>query len=91
MTFKLKDGKTEISAKDEHNSMAVRTALLIYESFNLLNTGMRTYKSAMRYNELTKEMNLLYDNLEAYRKILIQIYTAKTKGTAPSGICICRL
>ena len=27
-----------------------------------------TYKSAMRYNELTKEMNLLYDNLEAYRK-----------------------
>ena len=36
MTFKLKDGKTEISAKDEHNSMAVRTALLIYESFNLL-------------------------------------------------------
>lgn len=68
MTFKLKDGKTEISAKDEHNSMAVRTALLIYESFNLLNTGMRTYKSAMRYNELTKEMNLLYDNLEAYRK-----------------------
>ena len=68
MTIKLKDGKTEISARDEHNSMAVRTALLIYESFNLLNTGMRTYKSAMRYNELTKEMNLLYDNLEAYRK-----------------------
>ena len=47
--------------------MAVRTALLICESFNLLNTGMRKYKSAMRYNELTKEMNLLYDNL-AYRK-----------------------
>ena len=68
MTFKLKDGKTEISARDEHNSMAVRTALFIYESFNLLNTGMRTYKSAMRYNELTKEMNLLYDNIEAYRK-----------------------
>lgn len=68
LTFRLMNGVTEIAAKDSNDLTAVRTAALIYESFNLLNTGMRTYRSAMRYNELTKEMNLLYDNLEAYRK-----------------------
>lgn len=32
-----------------------------------MNTGMRTYASAMRYKELIKEMNILYDNLEEYK------------------------
>lgn len=68
LTFKFKNGKIIVQAKDSKNLSAVRTATLIYETFNLLNTGMRIYKSAMRYQELTKEMNLLYDNLEEYRK-----------------------
>ena len=67
LTFKLIEGKIKIYAKDENNSNAVRTALLIHETFNLMNTGMRTYASAMRYKELLKEMNILYDNLEEYK------------------------
>lgn len=51
----LKDDKVE------------RTISLIWEVFNLNNTGMRVYKSAMRFKELQKEMNLLFDNLEALR------------------------
>lgn len=68
LIFKLVNGKTEIYAKDQNNSVAVRTASLIYETFNFMNTGMRTYKSKMRYEELTREMNVLYHNLEEYRK-----------------------
>lgn len=67
LTFKLIEGKTEIYSKDKDNLEAVRTASLIYETFNLMNTGMRTYKSEMRYRELTREMNILYDNLEEYK------------------------
>lgn len=32
--------------------------------FNLKNTGMRVYKSEMRVQELTEEMNKLYDSIE---------------------------
>lgn len=41
------------------------TISLVQEIFDLRNTGMRVYKSDMRFKELQKEMNLLYDNLEA--------------------------
>lgn len=42
--------------------------MLVYEVFNLKNTGMRTYKSDMRFQELNQEMNILYDNLEELKK-----------------------
>lgn len=32
------------------------------------NTGMRVYKSEMRFQELNREMNKLYDNLEELNK-----------------------
>lgn len=67
LSFKFENGNTKITAKNENDLIARRTADLIYETFNLLNTGMRTYTSAMRYNELTKEMNLLYANLKEYK------------------------
>ena len=67
LSFKFENGNTKITAKNENDLIARRTAELIYETFNLLNTGMRTYTSAMRYNELTKEMNLLYVNLKEYK------------------------
>lgn len=42
--------------------------MLIYEIFNLRNTGMRVYKSDYRFKTLQKEMNILYDNLEKLRE-----------------------
>lgn len=68
LIFQQKDGNVAIYPKDPCDEEASKTADLIFEVFNLTNTGMRTYKSAMRYEELTKEMNLLYDNLQSYRK-----------------------
>lgn len=43
---------------------AKMTAELVYEVFNKKNTGMRIYKSDMRFKELNKEMNKLYDTLD---------------------------
>lgn len=62
--FRLQGDNVNVLAKNKEDSKAVLTATLIYEVFNLKNTGMRTYKSDMRYQELNREMNILYDNLE---------------------------
>lgn len=40
------------------------TAELVTEVFNLQNTGMRVYKSEIRFQELTLEMNKLHDSIE---------------------------
>jgi len=40
------------------------TAELVYEVFNKKNTGMRIYRSDMRFHELNKEMNKLFDTLD---------------------------
>ena len=50
------------------NEEVERTIMLIQEVFNLKNTGMRVYKSNLRFKELQKQMNLLFDNLEALKK-----------------------
>ncbi len=68
MFFRLRNGNVEISSKDKENEKAGLTAMLVYEVFNLKNTGMRTYKSDMRFQELNQEMNILYDNLEELKK-----------------------
>lgn len=62
--FRLCDGKTEIIAKNMDDYDAKMTAELVYEVFNKKNTGMRIYKSDMRFKELNKEMNKLYDTLD---------------------------
>ena len=64
MNFKLINKEIEVRAKNDFNEKAALTAALIQEVFNLKNTGMRIYKSEMRFRELNKEMNKLYDNLE---------------------------
>lgn len=51
-------------ARNKNDTEAALTAELVYEVFNLKNTGMRIYKSDMRLQELNREMNILYDNLE---------------------------
>lgn len=68
INFKLINQDIDVRAKDNTNEKAVLTAMLVGEVFNLKNTGMRVYKSEMRLQELTKEMNKLYDNLEELKK-----------------------
>ena len=67
ISFELEDEKVKVTAIDDNKS-AILTAELITEVFNLMNTGMRVYKSQQRYKELNCEMNKLYDALEEIRK-----------------------
>jgi uncharacterized protein (TIGR02646 family) len=62
--FGLLNEATQIYARDKENEKAILTAQLVTEVFNLKNTGMRTYKSDQRFQELNQEMNKLYDALE---------------------------
>ena len=66
--FRLINEEIHVSAKDNSNKEAVLTAILVQEVFSLKTTGMRVYKSEMRFEELNKEMNKLYDNLEELNK-----------------------
>ena len=66
--FSLENEKVSVTARDDNNDMAVLTATLVSEVFELKNTGMRVYKSDMRFQELNKEMNKLYDNLEELKR-----------------------
>ena len=68
MIFLLSDNKVSAAAKNVENYEAVLAATLVEEVFGLHNTGMREYKSDMRLQELNREMNVLYDNLEALKK-----------------------
>ncbi len=65
--FRLIGDDVIVDAKDESDSQAVLTAELITEVFNLKNGSMRKYKSDMRFQELTKEMNILYDSIEEWK------------------------
>lgn len=64
MFFSLKEGNVQILAKDEKDFQVVLTAELISEVFDKKNTAMRTYKCDMRFQELNREMNKLYDSIE---------------------------
>lgn len=68
ISFRLDSNNVEVLAKSMADRKAVKTAQLVWEIFKIRNTGMRIYKSEMRLKELQKEMNLLYDKLEAYKK-----------------------
>lgn len=64
MFFRLQEEDVQIIAKNEKDVQAVLTAELITEVFDKKNTAMRTYKCNMRFQELTREMNKLYDSIE---------------------------
>ena len=66
--FKLINEDVYVKARDDTDEKAVLTAMLVWEVFNLKNTAMRVCKSEMRFQELNKEMNKLYDNLEELNK-----------------------
>lgn len=62
--FRLCNGNTDVQAVDSGDEDAKMTAELIMEVFNKVNSGMRVYKSNMRFEELNREMNKLYATLE---------------------------
>ena len=67
--FECDDKNIFLRSKDKNPSETTkRTMDLIQEVFNLKNTGMRVYKSDIRFKSLQKEMNLLFDNLEGFKK-----------------------
>ena len=66
--FRMTENAVAADAKNENDVSAVVTAELVCEVFNKKNTGLRDCKTEMRFQELTREMNLLYDNLEEIKK-----------------------
>lgn len=62
--FRLHDGNTDVTAVDSKDYDAKMTAELVTEVFNIMNSGMRIYKSEFRFRELNKEMNKLYHTLD---------------------------
>lgn len=67
--FLLEADQIKLRKLSKQNDMITdRTIELVWEVFNLQNTGMREYKSDMRLKELQKEMNLLFTNLEDLKK-----------------------
>lgn len=68
LSFRLQEANVQVAAKNQRDYQAVLTAMLVQEVFQLKNTAMRDYKRAMRFQELNREMNLLYDNLEEMKK-----------------------
>lgn len=62
--FRLHDGNTDVQAINPEDEDATMTAELVTEVFNLKNSGMRVYKSDMRFSELNREMSKLYSALE---------------------------
>lgn len=47
---------------------SIQTAKLVYDVFNLKNSGIRIYTSQYRLNELKKEMNTFFKSLIKYNK-----------------------
>ncbi len=66
--FELRGQNVLVKEVDSGDREAVLAAQLVTEVFNIRNTGMRVYKSDMRFKMLQREMNVLYKKLEAYKK-----------------------
>ncbi len=68
ISFRFQKADVIAEAKNPEDSKAVLTATLVREVFHLKNTAMRDYKRELRFRELNKEMNILYDNLEEMKQ-----------------------
>lgn len=84
ITYELLENTVRVEADHVGGDRSALTAELINEVFNIRNTGMRVIKSDMRLKELQKEMNVLYDQLEKYKrnpnsKVLIRTLRALLK------------
>ncbi|MBS5214152.1 hypothetical protein [Megasphaera sp.] len=60
------DNDVQIEALDQ-SEVSLMTASLIYNVFNLKNTGMRTNNSAVRLKALQEEMNIFFNELHRYK------------------------
>lgn len=68
LVFGIENRNVKVKVRDDSKEEAGRTAELVEEVFNLRNTGMRIYKSELRFTMLQSEMNVLYTVLGRYRK-----------------------
>ena len=69
LTFKINENAVEIEKKEETEDKTLdRTIELLQEVYGIDNTGMREYKSDMRFKGVLRQMNLLYDNLEQLKE-----------------------
>ena len=67
LDFSLIEDDVLIKAVDNNDEQSVLTAELIYETFNLRNTGIRKAASENRMQSLLLDMNVLYSELENYK------------------------
>ena len=68
LRFSFREDDIKVSALNPNDERSVITATLIYETFNLRNTGIREAASQTRINSLLETMNVLYRELEKYKK-----------------------
>lgn len=68
LRFTLQDDDINVEPIDIDNGQAVLTANLIYETFNLRNTGIREAACEYRIQSLQAAMNVLYRELEKYKE-----------------------
>ena len=69
LTFRINENAVEIEKKEEKEDKTLdRTIELLQEVYGIDNTGMREYKSDMRFKGVLRQMNLLYDNLEQLKE-----------------------
>lgn len=64
LLFHITQNEVKVVSINKDDIQAQLTADLINETFNVRNTGIRTITCKYRYNELLKQMNLLYKILE---------------------------
>lgn len=76
--FRLHNGVTDVIPVHNWDNEAKMTAELVTEVFNIKNSGMRVYKSAMRFEELNREMNKLYDTLNELSRFPNSKFAIKT-------------
>lgn len=67
ISFRVTKDNVQVRAKAESDIMAVRTAFLVEEVFNIRNTGMRIIKSEQRWYELSRELSIFDKYLRMYR------------------------
>lgn len=78
MFFELQGNNVSVKAYEAEDREAVLAACLVEEVFNICNTGMRVYKSALRMRKLQEEMNILFKKLESHREQPESIVVMKT-------------
>ena len=68
LMFDLVEDDVVVCPLAENDKEATLTAKLIYEVFNIQNTGMRIQRSKHRLQKLQEEMNSFYKLLDKYKK-----------------------